>query len=246
MYSNLRLPQAIPSIYTNARENPPKGWENVFENNIDEIKKISLFLKTDPRGYLPKTEDVFAAFNNVSLDKVKVVILGQDVYHSYESDGTPTSIGRAFATRRGYKVAPSLKNLFIELERSISNFKIPNHGDLSSWEQQGVLLLNTSLTVVPHIAESHVKINLWNNFMVNIFKAINEANPYCIYILLGAKSQAWIPLLGSKTIKLSCSHPSPFSFKSTNTPCYGSDIFVTTNNYLKSMGHSEINWNIDS
>ena len=136
-------------------------------------------------------------------------------------------------------------NLYIELNRGDPNFIIPNHGNLSDWEKQGVLLLNTCLTVVPHEAESHIKINLWNNFMVNIFKAINEANPYCIYLLLGAKAQAWIPVLGPKTIKLSCSHPSPFSFRSTNNPCYGSNIFLLINQYLKSLGQPEINWNLE-
>ena len=240
------LPKVIHSLYSEAVDNDmPDDWKEIFKENKEELLKISDYLNSDSAGYLPNRVDVFAAFKAVPLHKVKVVLLGQDVYHSYENDGTPTSIGRAFATRRGYKVAPSLKNLYIELNRSLPNFIIPNHGDLHNWEKQGVLLLNTCLTVIPHVAESHIKINLWNKFMVKIFEALNAANPNCVYILLGNKAQAWIPLLGSNTIKLCCSHPSPFSFRNTNHPCYGSDIFIQVNTELEKIGLKAIDWNID-
>jgi uracil-DNA glycosylase len=229
------LPKSIPTLYIIAKERTPPTWEKVFQENDEELKEVSDFLKKDKRGFLPKTEDVFLAFN---------AVLGQDPYYTYENDGSPTAIGRAFSTRRGYKVAPSLKNLYIELERSIPGFVIPNHGDLSNWEKQGILLLNTSLTVPPNCQEEHVKIKLWNKFMYSIFKAIYDANPNCIYILLGLKAKSWSPVLGDDTIKLYCSHPSPLSFRSGSNPCLGSDIFNMVNEELVKLHKTPIDWNL--
>lgn len=224
--------------------NLPKGWENHFNKNRKELEKIFEYLKNDPRGFLPLEKDIFAAFYAVPLDKIKVCLLGQDVYHSYDSDGKPTSVGQAFMTRRGVKIAPSMRNLYIELNRSDPSFIIPQHGDISNWAAQGVFLLNTCLTVAPHEPESHIKVNLWNEFILSVFQEINRVNPRCIYMLLGSKAQAWVPYLGPDTIKLCCSHPSPYSFKATNSPLYGSNIFLYVNAYLNLFGNQPIDWTI--
>ena len=124
-------------------------------------------------------------------------------------------------------------------------FQRPNHGDLTKWEQEGVLLLNASLTVAPHQAGSHKSI--WNGFITKVLLTINEANPECVCLLWGKKAQEIGEKMGQRAIKICASHPSPHSADKATRDCpafLGSNCFKQTNQYLVKQGKTPINWTI--
>ena len=131
------------------------GWLNVLSDELEKpyMKELKSFLLEEKqKGFTvyPKGTDIFNAFNHTPFDKVKVVILGQDPYH-----GQNQAHGLSFSVQKGVAVPPSLKNMYKELADDIEGFKIPNHGNLTAWADQGVLLLNATLTVRAHEAGSH-------------------------------------------------------------------------------------------
>ena len=222
--------------------NPPIGWEEVFINAAGEYEFIDEFLKHQERiynKYIPKRKDIFKSFHLCPLYNVKVVIVGQDPYYSmYGSD--PIANGMAFSVDRNYpRIPPSLNNIFNELNRSMpETFRYPDHGDLSAWARQGVLLLNKSLTVNQNISDSHKK--LWDGFITVVIKAIEEINPNCIFVLWGGKAKSLTSKISS-TI-LTSSHPSPKSFKLGFSGC---NHFVLINEQLVEFGFQPIDWNLD-
>ena len=124
-------------------------------------------------------------------------------------------------------------------------FRRPHHGDLGSWARQGVLLLNSCLTVKPHEAGSHKQI--WNGVVTRIFETLNEVNPECIFLLLGRKAQDFATRLGSRTIRLTASHPSPFSAQksSRDAPAFiGCGHFKAANEILVKQGKTPIDWRL--
>jgi uracil DNA glycosylase len=320
---------------------PPPGWEKVFQAAKPELNLAShLLQQLEP--YFPPKEKLFNALDLCPLSNVKVVILGQDPYHT-TCNGCPHANGMAFSSDRGTDVRPSLKNIYKELEkeygeqtiyemsnqymenrnyllkyykpeyyganpnpnersvnaiyfegemvahdnlgplspsqyellvnaplrkqsnmsheqlvafrqlndreiveyvrRTIPVFKAPNHGDLSKWAEQGVLLLNTCLTVAPHQAGSHKQ--MWNGVIRRILDAINDTNPECVYLLWGAPARKVGEKLSQKAIKLFASHPSPLSAtrKSRDIPAFiGCGHFRKVNQYLKQQGKEQIDW----
>lgn len=227
-----------------ATECPSPGWINTFEKAKAEIKLVSsILVQIEP--WFPLKKNLFRAFDLCPLVDVKVVILGQDPYHSVDN-GRPQANGLAFSTDMNHPIQPSLKNIYSELRREYSNFAPPNHGDLSKWASQGVLLLNTCLTVKPHEAGSHKEI--WNGFITRIIDSINETNPECIFMLWGKKAIDFSQRLGQRSIKLYASHPSPFSAhkSSKDAPAFiGCNHFSIANEYLVKQGKSPIDWRIE-
>ena len=149
----------------------------IDEFNSDYFHQLNAFLISERKGneIFPKEENIFNAFNTTPFNKVKVVIIGQDPYHSYEEregESFPHAHGLSFSVPTGTnKIPPSLKNIFKELNQDLG-FKIPTDGDLTSWAKQGVLLLNATLTVRAHEAGSHQKKG-WETFTNNVIEKIS-------------------------------------------------------------------------
>jgi uracil-DNA glycosylase len=233
-------------------ECPPVGWIETFEKANAELKVASQILATRFKTWFPLNKNIFRAFDLCPLNNVKVVILGQDPYHSVDN-GHCQANGLAFSTDRGHPVQPSLKNIYKELAREYpDSFVTPDHGDLSSWASQGVLLLNTCLTVNPHQAASHMskdkKGSFWNGFITRVIDGINKANPQCIFMLWGSFAINFSQgLLNSYSIKLYASHPSPFSANkaSKDAPAFiGCNHFILANEALVKQGKTTIDWTL--
>lgn len=222
---------------------PPLGWSEVFKKTEDELIHISNTINCLPvREFFPLKKNLFRAFDLCPLDRVKVVILGQNPYDTIEN-GEPLANGLAFSTSKGITLGDSCRNIFMEIRNEYPDFIVPNHGDLSSWALQGVLLLNSSLTVTPNQPEKcHI---VWQSFITRIFEAITVINPNCIYLLLGSKAQKWHGKLSQRSIKLMATHPSPNSAYrgSKEAPAFmGCGHFRTINEYLVKFEKTPINW----
>jgi len=190
----------------------------------------------------PKEADVFSAFEFTDLADVKVVILGQDPYHGVgkaEYSEQPQAHGLAFSVQHGIKTPPSLVNIYKELATDIDGFIIPKHGNLTVWAQQGVLLLNTVLTVQQGQAHSHAKLG-WEKFTDKIIAQLNQQNDGCVFILWGAHAQKKGRNIDiDKHLVLNGPHPSPLS---VYRGFYGSKPFSKANDWLKEKHSKMIDW----
>jgi uracil-DNA glycosylase len=233
---------------------PPPQWAPVIRFALPEIRHASRIVHS-LGPFCPNKEDVIAAFDRCPFPP-KVVIVGQDPYHSVDY-GVPQACGMAFATRRGCKLQPSVGNIFREVQRCCPEFTIPNHGDLTEWAMQGVLLLNTCLTVMPHQPKSHMiktpgtnnddGTNIWSGFVDKVLTAILDANPTCIFLLWGADAQKLAQTLGQRSVKLVASHPSPFSAhrETKDAPAFnGCGHFKMVNDLLISEGKAPVDWRL--
>lgn len=183
----------------------------------------------------PPQEDVFNAFRYTELADVKVVILGQDPYH-----GPGQAHGLSFSVLPGIKAPPSLVNMYKELEQDIPGFVRPNHGYLLSWARQGVLLLNTVLTVEQGNAHSHAHLG-WETFTDKVIEAINEHTEGVVFLLWGAHAQKKGRIIDTKRHHvLKAPHPSPLS---AHRGFLGCGHFSKTNQLLEQQGLTPINWN---
>jgi uracil-DNA glycosylase len=220
----------------------PEGWEELFYRAWSNLISIDKFLAKEERKYgmyFPLKKDIFKAFELTSLKDVKVVIIGQDPYHSVDDDGNPTAQGLSFSVRRGSRVAPSLQNIYKVLKRTIPGFEIPRHGDLTYWAKQGVLLLNKDLTVRPHLAKSHPK--SWMGFINLVMQSLISFNKNTVYMLWGRPAQELERCIGNGHI-LKTGHPSPMSFHK-----YGfktCNHFNEANDILRESGQTPIDWQI--
>lgn len=183
----------------------------------------------------PKKEEVSRAFKLTPLASLKVVILGQDPYH-----GPNQANGLCFSVHKSVKPPPSLVNIFKELHDDVG-CPIPNHGDLTAWALQGVLLLNATLTVRAGQPGSHQKRG-WETFTDAIIKYISEEKEHCVFLLWGnyAKSKAEL-IDADKHLILQAAHPSPLA----RGAFFGSKPFSQTNHYLTTHHHQPINWELD-
>jgi len=193
----------------------------------------------------PKQDDVFRAFEFQDLTDIKVVILGQDPYHGFSNDNIPQAHGLAFSVQQGVKIPPSLVNIYKELTADIDDFITPNHGNLTAWAEQGVLLLNTVLTVQQGQAHSHAKLG-WESFTDKIIEQINLHNNGCVFMLWGAHAQKKTQQKGksidaSKHLVLNAPHPSPLS---AYRGFFGCQHFSKANFWLNEQGKKTINWHI--
>ena len=216
-----------------------ESWKAVLsdEFNKDYFLKLKQFLLEEKKRHAiyPNGKDIFNAFNYTPFAKVKVVILGQDPYH-----GPGQAHGLSFSVPKGIKPPPSLKNIFKELHANL-NFEIPNHGDLTTWAQQGVLLLNATLTVQAKQAASHQKKG-WEQFTNRVIKEISDKKEGVVFLLWGRFAQDKKVLIDStKHHILTAPHPSPFS---AHSGFFGCKHFSKTNYLLSQQNQDSINWQI--
>ena len=217
------------------------GWLNVLEEEFDKdyMKALKLFLQEEKqKGYTiyPKGQDIFNAFNHTKFDNVKVVILGQDPYH-----GAGQAHGLSFSVQKGVIIPPSLKNIYKELETDIEGFKIPDHGNLTKWADQGVLLLNATLTVRAHEAGSHQGKG-WERFTDHVITELSERKNGIVFLLWGKYAQNKSVLINeSKHTVLKAAHPSPFS---AHSGFFGCKHFSQANQKLVAEKKAPIDWQI--
>lgn len=194
----------------------------------------------------PEENDVFNAFEFCDLTDVKVVVLGQDPYHGVGKGdycNQPQAHGLAFSVTTNIKTPPSLVNIYKELVTDIEGFITPTHGNLTSWAEQGVLLLNTVLTVQQGQAHSHAKLG-WERFTDRIITEINQHNDGCVFLLWGAHAQKKGRNIDkSKHLALNGPHPSPLS---AYRGFFGYQHFSKANAWLVSHGKSAIDWRLNN
>lgn len=212
-------------------------WARLLEAEFEKAYFVQLMndLQQEYEEYTiyPSKENIFKAFELTSYKEVKVVILGQDPYH-----GANQAHGLSFSVQPGVKIPPSLKNIYKELQQDIG-CSIPNHGCLIDWAEQGVLLLNTILTVREGEAHSHKKIG-WERFTDEVIRILNARPEPIVFILWGKPAQSKLALIHNEHHKVITSpHPSPLS---ANRGFFGSKPFSRTNQYLREWGMEEINW----
>ena len=223
----------------------PLTWENVFEDAKYELKDVSNILANQEAmgcDFFPLKVNIFRAFDYTPLPHVKVVIIGQDTYPQIAPIGTtyqPRGQGMSFSVHPTDEIPSSLKNIFKELVNTVEGFEMPDNGDLTPWARQGVLLLNSCLTVRANAPDSHGEI--WYGFIKKVFKFINEINPKCIYVLWGSRAQNIKPMFGEKSICLECAHPSG---RSAHRGFFGCNHFNLINNYLIEQGKQPIDWRL--
>ena len=213
-----------------------KTWDTVL---ADEMKKeyfrnLGIFVKNEykHKTIFPPYENIFDALRFTDYDQVKVVILGQDPYH-----GLGEAHGLSFSVHNGVKMPPSLLNIFKELRSDLGINRTAT--DLTDWAKQGVLLLNSIMTVEMDRPLSH-KNKGWEVFTDNIIKYLNEREKTVIFILWGNFARSKKALITNSRHKIiESAHPSPLS---ASRGFFGSKPFSRTNNYLKELGWEEINW----
>ena len=184
----------------------------------------------------PPADDIFNAMHFTPLSKVKVLLLGQDPYHNVGQ-----AHGLCFSVKKGVDIPPSLVNIYKELHDDLG-CTIPNHGCLTKWAEQGVLMLNTVLTVRAHQANSHRGIG-WEEFTDAAIMALNSQNRPIVFILWGAPAQRKASMLNNPNhLILKAPHPSPLS---AYRGFFGSKPFSKTNKFLEAGGVEPIDWQID-
>lgn len=215
-------------------------WLKVLHQEFDSdyfhsLKQFLLDEKNKGKIIYPIGSHIFKAFDLTPFNKVKVVILGQDPYH-----GEGQANGLCFSVNKDCVLPPSLKNIYKELKDDVG-IDIPNHGDLSSWAEQGVLLLNSCLTVEKDKAGSHSGMG-WENFTDSVINALNNDLKPKVFILWGKWAESKSVLInGHQHLVLISSHPSPFS---VHRGFIGCKHFSRTNAFLVDKGLSPINWNL--
>lgn len=217
----------------------PDAWRNFLQDAVqtESFCTLAPFLEEEYRTQtvFPPAEELFTAFRLTSPDQTRVVILGQDPYHD---DGQ--AHGLAFSVRDGVRFPPSLRNIFKELNADL-NLPMPESGSLIRWAEQGVLLLNTVLTVRAHQAGSHRK-HGWENFTDAVISRLNEQREHLVFVLWGAPAQTKLPLIDRTRHAVICSaHPSPLS---AHRGFFRSRPFSQINAYLKTHSLPEIDWNL--
>lgn len=203
-------------------------YKKLYKTVMAEYAQKSIF---------PPADDIFNAFHLTPLSAVKVVILGQDPYHNVGQ-----AHGLSFSVKPGVKAPPSLVNIYQELQEDLGCY-IPNNGYLTKWAKQGVLLLNTVLTVQAHNANSHKDIG-WEEFTDAAIRILNEQDRPIVYLLWGrnAQNKKWM-LTNPKHLVLEAPHPSPFS---ASRGFFGCRHFSRTNEFLQENSIEPIDWQIEN
>ena len=183
----------------------------------------------------PDMYDLYNCFRFTPLNKLKAVILGQDPYHEPKQ-----AHGLCFSVKKGVELPPSLKNIFKEMHEDLGITQ-PDCGDLTKWAEEGVLLLNTTLSVREHLANSHSKCG-WAWFTDSVIKLISDRTQNNVFILWGGNARSKAPLIDqSKHLILQCAHPSPLS---AYNGFFGCKHFSKTNEYLVQHGKKPICWQL--
>ena len=215
------------------------GWDELLKPLFEDEKylKIREFLKDEysHRIIYPDMYDLYNCFRFTPVSELKAVLLGQDPYHEPNQ-----AHGLCFSVKRGVALPPSLQNIYKEIESDLG-IKEPDCGDLTKWARQGVLLLNTTLTVREHAANSHSKCG-WAWFTDSVIKLISDNTENTVFILWGGNARSKVPLIDeSKHLILQSVHPSPLS---AYNGFFGCKHFSKTNEYLAAHGKTPIDWQL--
>lgn len=212
-------------------------WDEILKDEFNSPSYLSLreFLKKEysTRAIYPSMYDIFRSMKLTDFDDIKAVILGQDPYHEKGQ-----AMGLAFSVPKGEAIPPSLCNIYKEITAE-TNDVMPDHGDLTLWAEQGVLLLNAVLTVREHQANSHSNKG-WEEFTDGIIKKISGLKENVVFLLWGRNARDKKPLIDTqKHLVLECAHPSPLS---AYNGFFGCNHFIKTNEYLIKHGKTPIIW----
>ena len=215
-------------------------WLDAMQDEFQKpyYKELYQFVKDEYSSTLifPPADDIFNAFHLTPLHKVKAVILGQDPYHNHGQ-----AHGLCFSVKKGVNVPPSLVNIYQELHDDLG-CRIPDHGCLTKWAEQGVLMLNTVLTVRAHQANSHQGIG-WEEFTDAAIAACSRQDRPIVFILWGSPAQRKAKMLTNPNhLILKSPHPSPFS---AQRGFFGSRPFSQANAFLEAHGVEPVDWQID-
>lgn len=219
------------------------GWklglsDFLLSPRMDELKDFLLQEMKQDKVIYPPNALIFNALNTTPLDNVKVVILGQDPYH-----GPNQAHGLSFSVQKGLALPPSLRNIFHELNTDLG-VPVSKHGDLTRWAEQGVLLLNSVLTVEAGQPTSHQKRG-WEDFTDHVIDVLNEQREHIVFILWGAYAQRKGQRIDqNKHLVLKAAHPSPLA--ANRGGFFGCKVFSKSNNYLKQNGIEPIDWQLDA
>lgn len=216
-----------------------QSWKEAFADEFAKpyFAELTAFVKQEyvSKTIYPKPADLFKAFNTTPFNAVRVVIIGQDPYH-----GAGQAMGLSFAVQHGVSIPPSLRNIFIEIKDDIGATTLPvGSGDLTPWAEQGVLLLNATLTVQATKAGSHQGKG-WEQFTDAAIAALSARREHLVFILWGNFAKQKKTLIDTeKHHIIESAHPSPFS---ASNGFFGSKPFSKTNEYLESQGYPPVKW----
>ena len=215
------------------------GWDNLLKSEYTKEYFLNLekFVSNEykTKTIYPKMSEIFKAFQETPYDKVKVVIIGQDPYH-----GENEAEGLSFSVKKGIAKPPSLMNIFTELRDDLG-YKIPNNGSLEPWAKEGVLLLNSTLTVVKDTPKSHSNKG-WEIFTDEVIKIINKKTTPVVFILWGSDARSKKSLITNKIhYIIESPHPSPLS---AYRGFFGSKPFSKANNFFIKNNIQPVNWEI--
>ena len=214
------------------------SWDELLKDEFEKeyYLKIRGFLKKEysSKTIYPSMYDIFNALKYTDYNDVKIVILGQDPYH-----GPNQAHGLSFSVRDGVTVPPSLKNIYKEMNSDV-DFSIPDSGNLTKWAENGILLLNTTLTVEAGKPNSHKDIG-WQVFTDRIIEVLNEREKPMVFMLWGANAKSKVPVItNGNHLILTAAHPSPFS---AHSGFFGCKHFSLANRFLEEKGISRIDYN---
>ncbi|WP_338488968.1 uracil-DNA glycosylase [Ruoffia tabacinasalis] len=216
-------------------------WQPIIEEatNTESYQSLKRFLIDEYEEHIvyPPIEEIWTAFEWTPYKDVKVVIIGQDPYH-----GPNQAHGLSFSVKESVKIPPSLRNIYKELENDL-NYPPVNHGYLKKWAKQGVLMLNTVLTVRAHTPNSHKNIG-WEEVTNHAIEALNDLDHAVVFLLWGRHAQQKKDLINTnKHFIIESSHPSPFSARHS---FFGSKPFSKVNALLEADGQTPIDWKLDN
>jgi uracil-DNA glycosylase len=234
--------EAICDSMSEARINLEPSWKNRLVGEFQQpyMQELRGFLREQydkKKKIYPAPKEYFAALDHTPFDKVKVVILGQDPYH-----GPNQAHGLCFSVKPGVEIPPSLQNIYREIQNDLG-IKPPNHGFLEKWADQGVLLLNATLTVEAGRAGSHQNKG-WEQFTDSIVDHLNREREHLVFMLWGSYAQKKGAAIDRKKhLVLTAPHPSPLS---AHRGFFGSKHFSKANEFLRKHGKTPIDWSLDN
>lgn len=213
------------------------SWKEKLKDEFEKpyFKELIAFVKEEYEHHTvyPPGKLIFNAFNHCSFEEVKVVIIGQDPYHN-----PGQANGLAFSVAEGVRKPPSLQNVYKEVSDELDK-PMPDSGNLERWADQGVLLLNATLTVRANAPGSHQKKG-WERFTDEVIQLVSEEKEHIVFLLWGAYAQKKGSIIDeTKHMVLKSAHPSPFA---ANRGFFGNNHFIKTNEYLQSKGKEPITW----
>ena len=218
--------------------NVPETWRDVLRNEISQpyFADLSEFVLRERKAYtvFPSEREVFTALQLTSPHEVRVVIVGQDPYH-----GAGQAHGLSFSVQHGTPIPPSLRNIYSELHSDL-DIPLPSHGNLEAWAKQGVLLVNSTLTVREGEAGSHTGYG-WETFTDAIISYLGSRQQHIVFVLWGAHAGKKTSLIGQHHTVITSVHPSPLS---AHRGFFGSRPFSQANRALSNRNQPEINWMI--